>query len=96
MITCENIGDIWLDATKRQGRITAFENELLELFGQPEVVCDDQREWALRFLLDDGRVVYATIYPTPLTPGCYDVGGYSADALYIVTQFLTGVVAEVA
>lgn len=98
MINCDNLsGDVWLDGSVRQGRIHAEERELLEMFGQPGVVINGYREWVLRFVRHDGKVVYATVYPSSvddrgnnLRPGLYDVGGYGIDALYFVENFLGG------
>lgn len=96
MITCENIGDIWLDGTSRQGKIKTTVFALTEMFGLPKVVCETQREWALRFLHDDGSVTYATIAPTPFLPGSFDIGGFKRDAVFVVTQFLEGYGVEAA
>ena len=105
MITCDNLtGDIWLEGSRRQGRIHATEHELLEMFGQPGVVINGYCEWALRFLRHDGKVVYATVYPAfvdnagnNLKPGLHEVGGYSQDALHFVDYMLSGrIAAEVA
>lgn len=97
MITCDNLkGDVWFDGSRRQGRIHAAECELIEMFGQPGVSINGYREWALRFLRHDGKVVYATVYPA-LEPGLYEVGGYNLEALYFVENFLGGrLAAEVA
>jgi len=97
MIACENLGDAWLEGSRRQGRFHATEDDLIEMFGHPNA----SGEWTLRFLMPTGDVVRATIYPSfvdhagrNVQYGTWDIGGYSQQAVSLVGHYLSGQLIE--
>ena len=82
--------------TSLVGYIKTNYNDLVEVFGEPRYTSsgDDKvtAEWNLEFLVDD-EYVTATIYDwklgeTPFGEYNWHIGGFSAQAPHIVSQFM--------